>query len=98
MDLQNSSSCSALSSAMSTDIIPKVGEWYDAIVTDFSNISVSIEPSDHLVMEFFSDICGKNGNCLVRYGWKALPFEYMRAGVYSKIEGMPAGPFLAKVM
>lgn len=33
---------------------------------------------------------------LVRYGWAAIPFDYKKAGLYAKSEGLPAGPFVIK--
>ena len=39
--------------------------------------------------------CG-NMNLLkgLRYGWRETPFEYLQAAVYSKVNSLPAAPFV----
>lgn len=74
-----------------------MGQWQTAKVIKSDAASVSIEPASAAALQLFSDVCAKEGECLVRYAWKAVPFNYMKASVYAKDEGFPAGSFLLKV-
>lgn len=67
--------------------------WKQASVTASSRTTVTVSLTDTTAISM-----GKGTSVLLRYGWSAVPFDYQRAGLYAKAEGLPAGPFVIKAM
>ena len=61
--------------------------WKPATVSGSTASTVTVASADTL-----SATAG--AGVLVRYGWAAVPFDYKKAGLYAKAEGLPAGPFV----
>ena len=77
--------------------------WKPATVSSSTASTVTLSAATDLISEPDSDLPTTTKNVtstaagmLVRYGWTAIPFDYQKAGLYAKSEGLPAGPFVIK--
>ena len=68
--------------------------WKPATVSGSTASTVTLSATNDRKKTVTSTAAGM----LVRYGWAAIPFDYKKAGLYAKSEGLPAGPFVIKVV
>ena len=74
--------------------------WKPATVSSSTastvTLSATSDPTSDLPTTMHKTITSTAAGMLVRYGWAAIPFDYKKAGLYAKSEGLPAGPFVIK--